>query len=255
MRKIIFHLHRLFVTAFCVLVASAHAQTTEQSAKNPRQLKTFAFVPATAPSVYSFKSSWRAPRDNSANIPKSQDELNALRLTQMDLFDDAMRELKPKLEEELNQAFLRHWRDLGFEVKPIENLKRRLRQPDVVNFSSIKTDADAIVQVVLSEVGLFRPSDGSAYYPYVYVNAVVHVPKSNESLYPPTVTFGVEAINKEVELYVAPDPKNGYLGFIEAISNSKEIDDRLRKAVAIAAKRMASLAEVAMDKPLPKKKQ
>jgi hypothetical protein len=255
MQKIIFHLYRIFLTTFCVVAASVHAQTIEQSAKNPRQLKTFTFVPATAPSVYSFKSSWRAPRDNSSNLPKSQDELNAIRLTQMDLFDDAMRALKPKLEEELNQAFLRHWRDLGFEVKPIENLKRRLRQPDVLNFSSIKTDADAIVQVVLSEVGLFRPSDGSAYYPYVYVNAVVHVPKSDESLYPATATFGVEANKKEVELYLAPDPKNGYVGFVEVASNIKEVDDRLRKALAIAAKRIASLTEAAMDKPLPKKKQ
>jgi hypothetical protein len=249
------YLYRIFLTTFCVMAASVHAQTVEQSAKNPRQLKTFTFVPATGPSVYSFKSSWRAPRDNSSNIPKSQDELNAIRLTQMDLFDDAMRELKPKLEEELNHAFLRHWRDLGFEVKPIENLKRRLRQPDVVNFSSIKTDADAIVQVALSDVGLFRPSDGSAYYPYVYINAVVHVPKSDESLYPPTVTFGVEANKKEVELYLAADPKNGYAGFIEVVSNIKEVEDRLRKAVAIAAKRIASLTEAAMDKPLPKKKQ
>jgi hypothetical protein len=149
MRKIISHFYRIFVTAFCVMAASVHAQTIEQIAKNPRQLKTFTFVPAAAPSVYSFKSSWRAPRDNSSNLPKSQDELNAIRLTQMDLFDDAMQALKPKLEEELNQAFLRHWRDLGFEVKTIENLKRRLRQPDVVNFSSIKTDTDAIVQVFL----------------------------------------------------------------------------------------------------------
>jgi hypothetical protein len=191
MRKIISHFYRIFVTTFCVMAASIHAQTIEQSAKNPRQLKTFTFVPAAAPSVYSFKSSWRAPRDNSSNLPKSQDELNAIRLTQMDLFDDAMHALKPKLEEELNQAFLRHWRDLGFEVKTIENLKRRLRQPDVVNFSSIKTDTDAIVQVVLSEVGLFRPSDGSAYYPYVYVNAVVYVPQGDEALYPSTATFGV----------------------------------------------------------------
>jgi hypothetical protein len=255
MRKIISHLYRIFVTAFCVMAASIHAQTTEQSAKNPRQLKTFTFVPAVAPSVYSFKSSWRAPRDNSSNLPKSQDELNALRLTQMDLFDDAMHGLKPKLEEELNQTFLRHWRDLGFEVKPIENLKRRLRQPDVVNFSSIKPDTDAIVQVVLSEIGLFRPSDGSAYYPYVYVNAVVYVPQGDESLYPPTATFGVEANKKEVELYLAPDPKNGYVGFVEVASNIKEVEDRLRKAVAIAAKRIASLTEAAMDKPLPKKKQ
>ncbi len=111
------------------------------------------------------------------------------------------------------------------------------------------------MQVVLSEVGLFRPCDGSAYYPYVYVNAVVYVPKSDESLYPPTVTFGVEANKKEVELYLATDPKNGYLGFMEAISNGKDIEDRLKKAAAIAAKRIASLTEAAMDKPLPKKKQ
>jgi hypothetical protein len=45
------------------------------------------------------------------------------------------------------------------------------------------------------------------------------------------------------------------VGFVDVVSNIKEVEDRLRKAVAIAAKRIASLAEAAMDKPLPKKKQ
>jgi hypothetical protein len=155
-------------TIFYVLVvfqlvcfSTVFAQTPTVAKK---EIKSFAFVPATRPIKFSLGASSRDLATQSNGVVLSDEDATALRLTQRDVFEDAMIGLNIDLDAQLNSALESELKLLGYELKPIKNLKRRLLQPDQVDYKRISFESDALLQVSFYDIGAYRPKGTATYY-------------------------------------------------------------------------------------------
>jgi hypothetical protein len=210
----------------------------QSAAPTKKEIKSFTFIPATRPLKYQFgASSWTSSTQPAA--PLSSEDATALRLTQSDLFEDAMIALNLTLDTQLNTALESELKLLGYQLKPIENLKRRLLQPDWVDYKSIKFDADALLQVSFYGIGVYRPRDGSAYYPRLNVSGYVFLKGQKKAAFDNSVYLGIDADEKNALLFVGKDPKKGYVSFIDLISNLETLKDTYQRAIPLLAKELA----------------
>jgi hypothetical protein len=172
-------------------------------ATNP---KTFTLYNATPPVGYPFQF-WV----NKADSGNKEQFLNdQIRVHPVDLAGDLTAEVATDL------------RGYGYTVEILDGVKRPADDLDNVDYDKIVTDADVIVHLWITEVGLYSSHTSAYYIPRVNAAGRMFVKGREDSLFSEDIYYGVDA-KKGKSWAIAPDPKFAYRYFDDVISRLDEV--------------------------------
>jgi hypothetical protein len=211
-------------TAMFACSNTALAQTEKPPVLQKTVIKTLAFIPATAPFIYGLSSSILAP---------------SVTLKRSDAFDDAMKAIRFVLDVELSDALKIELGRLGYKVMPIENFRRKIRTPDLVDYQKLQFVEDALLHLTITHIGARMPRNSTFYFPQLNVSGVVITNQSRSTVFDDAVYYGVDADEKDASLYVGRDGFGGYKDFEELIANASRLNESFQSAIPILAKRLA----------------
>jgi hypothetical protein len=229
----------VLMSALCVASTISHAQSEAKKEIPKPSVKTLMLIPATKPLVYTLENRHSSVPADASQVTGVAKTPELLRLEQSDKFDDSMKALGLSLEVELNASVKTELEKLGYTVTTIENLPRRIRQPDVIDYNYLKFSEDALVHVFFSDVGFYMPRNGSGYYPRLNVSGVMMTTQPLQTLFKDTVYYGVDANEKDVNFFFGKDVSKAYKSFADLMANFDAIRESNRLAVALIAKRLA----------------
>jgi len=215
---------RLVTTLLTVVLLTACATHPKTIASRPT-IKRIAIIPASNPRWYSFENAappvgypfqfWVNKLDSKSKAKRFNDKMNSQPTI-----------LGADFTEEIAIAL----RGYGFTVVVLEGLTRPVDEPDNIDYDKVSTDADAILHLWISEVGLYSSQLSLNYIPRVNASGALFVKGPDGSVYDGDIYYGVDA-KKGKEWAIVPDVKFAYPSFEAVMSN---IDD-VRSAFAIGA--------------------
>jgi hypothetical protein len=200
------------------------AQTEKLPVLSKPVIKTVAFIPPTAPLVYRLSSGILAP---------------SVTLKQSDEFDDTMKALRFVLDVELSDALKIELGWLGYKVVPVENLRRKIRTPDLVDYQQLPFVEDALLHVTFTHIGARMPRNSIFFFPQLNVSGVVITNQSKSTVFDDAVYYGIDADEKDTSLFVGRDGIGGYKDFEDLIANAFRLNESFRSVIPILAKRLA----------------
>jgi hypothetical protein len=215
---------RLGTTLLTVVLLTACATHPKTIASRP-VIKRIAIIPASNPRWYSFENA--APP---VGYP-FQFWVNKLdSKSKAKLFNDKLNSPPTTLGADFTAEVVTALRGYGLTVEVLEGLTRPVNEPDNIDYDKVSTDADAILHLWISEVGLYSSRMSRNYIPRVNASGTLFVKGRDDSVYDGDIYYGVDA-KKGKEWAIVPDAKFAYPSFEAVMSN---IDD-VRSAFAIGA--------------------
>jgi hypothetical protein len=182
---------RFFCALLIVLATASCAHHSELAAPTMPVIHRIALIPATNPLWYTFENA--APPVGYPLqfwVNKIDSHSKARR------FNEAVDPSKAAIGDILTQAVEQYLREQGFEVQVIRDVVRTPNDPDNIDEEKITSsvDADAIVHVWVSEVGMYSGHYSTKYVPRVNLGGKVWV-KNQEiaNLFSDEVDYGVDA--------------------------------------------------------------
>lgn len=115
----------------------------------------------------------------------------------------------------------------GYEVTQISEVKRQPDDPTEIDFSSIKTDAQAILTAHYSDAGLFSGYLSTHFVPRLCLDVELLTPDGENELYSQDIEYGAYA-KKRTEDEIPSDPKYAYGTFAEAMKNQPQVLESFR---------------------------
>jgi hypothetical protein len=202
----------IFAAVLCTACAS-HPKTA-----SPKPIiKRIALIPATNPKTYTLYNATPPigyPFEfwvNKADSGTKEQFLNEkLGLQPLNLAGD--------LTDEVAAAL----RGYGFTVEILDGIKRVVDDPDNVDYDKIVTDADVIVHLWITEVGLYSSHTSAYYIPRVNAAGTMFVKGQDDSLFSEEIYYGVDA-KKGKAWAIVPDPKFAYRYFDDVIFRLDEV--------------------------------
>ena len=227
MLKMVAALSTLALMSAC----ATHPKTT---ASRPAAIKRIAIIPASNPKWYSFENAappiggypfqyWVNKADSKSKAKIFNDRLNS-----------QSAHLGDKLTEDVAAALRGH----GFTVEILEGLARPADDPDNVDYDKISSNADAILHVWISEVGLYSSGFSLDYIPRVNAGGKLFVKGQDDNIYDEGIYYGVDA-RKGKEWAIVPDAKYAYRSFDLVMSNTDELRSAYATGVLEISKRMS----------------
>lgn len=227
MLKMVAMLSMLALMSAC----ATHPKTT---AGRPAAIQRIAIIPASNPKLYSFDNAappiggypfqyWVNKADS-----KSKAKIFNARLNSQPAY------LGDKLTEEVATALRSH----GFTVEILQGLPRPADDPDNVDYDKISSNADAILHVWISEVGLYSSGFSLDYIPRVNAGGKLFVKGQDDNIYNEDIYYGVDA-RKGKEWAIVPDAKYAYRSFDLVMSNIDELRSAYATGVLEISKRMS----------------
>lgn len=125
----------------------------------------------------------------------------------------------------------------GFVVEILQDVKRPEDEPDNIDYNTISTNADAILHLTISEVGLFSSSFSRNYVPRVNASGKLFVKGREDDIYQEDIYYGADA-KKGKEWAILPDPKYAYPSIDAVMSNVQEIRAAFAVGIAEISRRM-----------------
>ncbi len=181
-------------------------------------IRRIAIIPASNPAWYSFDNAapplggypfqfWVNKFDSKGKARLFNEKLNSPPIS-----------LGSDFTEEVAAAL----RGYGFTVEILQGIARPADDPDNVDYEKIHTDADAILQLSILEVGVYSSGYSLNYIPRVNASGNLWVNGQEDSLYSDEIYYGVDA-KKGKKWAILPDPKFAYRTFEAVMSNLEEV--------------------------------
>jgi hypothetical protein len=234
-----------FLCIFCLIVLISGCATKGKNAKPVAKsppIKTIAFVPVRNPSRFEVDKRggplsllpggriWRE-LETSGKSSAFTRRMRELGLT--DLGD----ELTTKIAESLVKR--------GYQVTVLNNTKIRFdpEDPGHIDYETIKTDADAILNVWVQEAGAFSVLSSLVYRPQLNLGVeLVRPGTEGEEIYDDNLVYGAHA-SKAGHDAIPSDPKHEYKDYDVLMARSAEVAESLRVGAAALAELIATNLE------------
>jgi hypothetical protein len=224
------------VGALLAMLAIGLAAPT-QAAAEPAAIKRIALIGATHPPSYTLKNAappvgypfqfWVNRADSKKKARK---------------FNEALQKNPQDLATALTQRVAQALRGRGYEVEVLEGISRSEDDPDNVDYDAVHADADALLHLWISEVGVYSSPLSTRYVPRVNASARLLVKGQQAYLYEEDIYFGVDA--REGKAWaILPDPKYSYETFEELMAKIDEVRATFDAGVQQIASRMSEQIE------------
>ncbi len=209
------------------------------AAKPPRTdrpaLRKIALIPATEPESLTLKNengvtNVLIPISSVAFLLDSKEKAKR--------FNDTMVAHRPPVAKILTTRVADTLRAKGYTVDQLTDIDRPTDDPDDVDFQKLRTDAEAILQLRVAEVGLYSSKLSTDYLPRVNIQAKMYFKSIDDSLYDENLYFGVDATPGDPTTIVA-DPKFAYSSFETVMAKTDEIERLFADGIDMLAKRLA----------------
>jgi hypothetical protein len=222
------------VTSLLTLVLLTACATHSKSVVSKPVIKRIAIIPATNPTWYSFENvsalMYAIPISSFANKLDSRHKAK--------LFNDKLKSRPPTLAADFTEEVARSLREFGFTVEILEGLPRPADDLDNVDYDKVTTNADAILHLWISEVGLYSSPTSLNYIPRVNASAKLFVKGRDENVYENEVYYGVDA-KKGKEWAIVPDAKFAFPSFDAVMSNIEDVRTAFESGALEISKRMS----------------
>jgi hypothetical protein len=225
-------MQKIFAAIFAAVLCTACASHPKSALPKP-VIKRIALIPATNPKTYTLYNatppigypfqSWV----NKADSGNKEQFLNdQLRVRPLNLADDLTAEVAADLRND------------GYTVEILDGFKRPPDDPDNVDYEKIVTDADVIVHLWITEVGLYSSHTSAYYIPRVNAAGRMFVKGREDSLLSEDIYYGVDA-KKGKNWAIVPDSKFAYRYFDDVISRLDEVRDSFEIGAREVGKKMS----------------
>lgn len=222
------------VASLLSLVLLAACATHSKSVVSRPVIKRIAIIPATDPTWYSFENVsalvYAVPISFYANKLDSRHKAK--------LFNDKLNSRPPTLAADFTDDVARSLREYGFTVEILQGLPRPAGDLDNVDYDKVTANADAILHLWISEVGLYSPRTSVNYIPRVNASAKLFVKGQDENVYEDEIYYGVDA-KKGKAWAIVPDPKFTFPSFDAVMSNLDDVRNAFESGALEISKRMS----------------
>ena len=218
----------LFV--FALTGCATHSVTV---AKRPLEIKRIAIIPASNPRLYSFENATPPvgyPFQFWVNKADSRSKGK--------IFNDSLNSHPENLGSELTEKVAAALRGYGFTVEIMDGLPRPADDPDNVDYDKVSSDADVILHLWISEVGLYSSHTSLDYIPRVNAGAKLFVKGAEDNIYGEDIYYGVDA-RKGKEWAIVPDARFAYRSFDLVMTNIDDVRSAFSTGVLEISERMS----------------
>lgn len=153
-------------------------------------------------------------------------------------FTETMLRQNMKMAVLLIDSIAEELRSNGYTVSIVDAVPVPEDDPDEIDFRQVKTDADAILYVYFTDVGLASYFTSSSYLPRININGALRVKDEHDDFYNEDLCYG-EHHRVRRTCAVAADPKFSYSSFDAAITRAAEIREAFETGTQALGKRMA----------------
>lgn len=216
-----------------VALTTACATHSPSVARHPPEIKRIALIPASNPTIYTFENA--APP---VGYPFQFWVNKADSRSKGKIFNDSMNSHPGNLGSDLTERVAAALRGYGFTVEVLGGLARPADDPDNVDYDKVTTDADVILHLWISEVGLYSSHTSRDYIPRVNAGAKLFVKGAEDNIYNEDIYYGVDA-RKGKEWAIVPDPRFSYRSFDLVMSNIDDVRSAFSTGVVEISKRMS----------------
>jgi hypothetical protein len=204
-------------TLFALVLLTACATHPKTVATKP-VIKRIAVIPASNPRWYTFENA--APPVGGYPFQFWVNKLDSK--SKAKLFNDKVNAQPAALGTDLTQQVVASLRDRGFTVEILDGVTRPPDDPDNIDDDKVSTNADAILHVWISEVGLYSSGYSRNYLPRVNVSGKLFVRGQEDNVYDEDLCYGVDA-RKGKEWAIQPDAKYTYPSFDAVMARIEEV--------------------------------
>jgi hypothetical protein len=225
---------RVVAVLSILALMSACATHPKTAASLPTAIKRIAIIPASNPKLYSFENA--APPIGGYPFQYWVNKVDSK--SKAKIFNDRLNSKPSSLGDEFTEEVATALRGHGFTVEILDGLPRPADDPDNVDYDKIKSNADAILHVWISEVGLYSSGFSLDYIPRVNAGGKLFVKGQEDNIYSEDIYYGVDA-RKGKEWAIVPDAKYAYRSFELVMSNVDELRSAYAAGVLEISKRMS----------------
>jgi hypothetical protein len=233
--------NRVITVLLLLVLSTACATRSKPIASKP--IRSIAVIAATNPRWYSFENAappvgypfqfWVNKLDSKSKAKQ---------------FNDALGSQSNRLGADFTDEVVTALRGYGFTVELLDGVARPANDPDNVDYDKISANADAILHVSLSEVGLYSSHMSLDYIPRVNASGRLFVKGQDDTLYDEDICYGADA-KKGKTWAIFPDPKFAYPSFEAVMSHADEIRSAFSIGALEIAKRMSEQISDAAKQP------
>jgi hypothetical protein len=234
---------RVVAVLSILALMSACATHPKTIASRPTAIKRIAIIPASNPKLYSFENA--APPIGGYPFQYWVNKVDSK--SKAKIFNDRLNSKPSNLGDEFTEEVATALRGHGFTVEILEGLTRPADDPDNVDYDKIKSNADAMLHVWISEVGLYSSGFSLDYIPRVNAGGKLFVKGQEDNIYSENIYYGVDA-RKGKEWAIVPHAKYAYRSFDLVIANIDELRSAYATGVLEISKRMSDQIFNATDK-------
>lgn len=163
------------------------------------------------------------------------------------LFNERMASRRRSLAPQLTAIVVDALRAAGYPVEVLDKLERDPEDPDDIDYEKIKTDADAIVQLRINEIGMFSSKLSPDYLPRVNVDGKLYIRSRDDSVYDETLYYGVDAKEGKPWALVS-DRRYTYASFDDVMGKVDELSVVFEEATIALSNLLAGQLREALAK-------
>ena len=152
-------------------------------------------------------------------------------------FDARMTQLRNELGGAMTAGLLRELRSSGFDAFVLTDVPRPADDPDDIDYATLHPDADAILHVWITNVGVY--AGWGDYLPRLNVTVKLISSADQSELYSDYLYYGVEAKNKQKYWAVPSDPKYAFPSFKDLMNRADDAAEGLHAGAEALARRIA----------------
>jgi hypothetical protein len=205
-------------TTLLALVLSTACATHPKTAATRPVIKRIAVISASDPRWYTFENA--APPVGGYPFQYWVNKLDSK--SKAKLFNDKVNAQSAALGTDLTEQVVASLRDRGFTVQILDGVTRPADDPDNIDYDKVSTDADAILHLWISEVGLYSSGYSRNYIPRVNASGKLFVRGQEDNVYDEDLCYGVDA-KKGKEWAILPDAKYTYPSFDAVMTRIEEV--------------------------------
>lgn len=225
---------KFFVTAATVLVIGACSTQPKTSVPRP-VIKSIAIVPATNPKTYTIQNvsalQFVIPFAGAAHAGDSKDKTVIL--------NQRMAGRIATLASSFTESVAAALRIKGYQVQVLAQVARSTDDPDDVDYDRLTTNADAILHLKFTQVGLYSSYTSTAYLPRVNVRGMMYLNGKDDVPYDQEIYYGGDARDGK-PWAIASDPQFAIADFQSVLGNLDGVVKMFHAGVAAITDRMST---------------
>jgi hypothetical protein len=225
-------MYRVVATLLTLALLSACATHSNTVVGKPT-IKRIAVIPASNPRWYTFENASPPVGYPFQFWVNKLDSKNKAKI-----FNEKLDSLPSELGADFTREVVAALRADGFTVEILDGVTRPPDDPDTIDYDKVSTDADAILHLWISEVGLYSRRLSRYYVPRVDARGRLFVKGREDDIYDGEIDFGVDA-KKGKEWAILPDAKFAYPSFDDVMANIDEVRSSFATGALEISKRMS----------------